>query len=146
MARRKTILYGQKLNERFETALGLPEYEQARVLLKQTEFEYPKIDWVAVEAKVDHEISQYSKRKINEAFDGEIGQRVINGVATALSGERPMLNMSETDFQRKARRIEELSQKLASEIDDLVEIGSLLIVRPKPKDGLTEQPHLSGPI
>ena len=45
--------------------------------------------------------------------------------------------ISEAEFFDKTKRVEVLAKKLAREVDELAEIGSVLVVRPKAKDGLT---------
>ena len=82
-----------------------------------------------IEANVDHEIPQYSRKEIDSAFDAELGFRVRKALTRGLSGEMPEDEMPESDFLRKSARIELLAQKLTKEIDDLAEIGTLLLVR-----------------
>lgn len=137
MGRRKTFLYGRAFEEKYQTALGFPEFERAGEVLSEIDFDPPKIDWSMIEANVDHEIPQYSRKEIDSAFDAELGFRVRKALTRGLSGEMPEDEMPESDFFRKSARIELLAQKLTKEIDDLAEIGTLLLVRPKRKDGLT---------
>lgn len=143
MSRRKTIFFGRSLNERLNTCLGFPEYERARELLGEIDFEVPKIDWISIESACDHEISGYSREEIDLAFEAEIGFGVRKAITQQLCGPMPEGETSETEFLRKADKIASLAQKLTQEIDELAEIGSALILRPLRKDGLTsvEEPE-----
>ena len=135
MSRRKTIFYGRSLNERLKTCLGFPEYERAGELLGEIDYEVPKIDWFSIESACDHEISAYSREEIDLAFEAEIGFRVRKAITQELSGPMHEDETSKAEFHRKADRIASLAQKLMQEIDELVEIGSALILRPLRKDG-----------
>ena len=137
MSRRKTILYGGSLDQKFNTLLGFPEYDRSGDILADIEFEVPKIDWKCVEERCDQQVSSYSRQEIDFAFEAEIGFRVRKAVTYHLSGPMPEDDTSEADFLRKAGRIASLAQKLTHEIDELAEIGSALILRPLRKDGLT---------
>ena len=64
MGRRKTFLYGRAFEEKYQTALGFPEFERAGEVLSEIDFDPPKIDWSMIEANVDHEIPQYSRKKL----------------------------------------------------------------------------------
>jgi len=137
MSRRKTILYGRTLDERFNTCLGFPEYERAGEILAEIDFEAPKIDWSRIESLCNHEVSAYSRDEIDFAFEAEIGFRVRKAVTRQLSGALPEDETSEAEFLKKADKIASLARKLTQEIDELTEIGSALILRPLRKDGLT---------
>ena len=143
MSRRKTIFYGRSLDEHLQTCLGFPEYGRAGELLGEIDFEVPKIDWFSIEATCDHDISSYSRKEIDFAFEAELGFRVRKAITHQLSGPMPEDETSEAEFLRKADRIASLAQKLTQEIDELAEIGSALILRPLRKDGLTsaEEPE-----
>jgi len=137
MSRRKTILYGQSLEERFNTYLGFPEFGRAGDVLAEADFEVPKIDWPRVISLLDQEISDYSKKEIDFAFEAEIGFRDRKAITRQLSGPLPEDETTEAEFLAKAHKIKSLAQKLTKEIDDLAEVGSALLLRPIPKDGLT---------
>jgi hypothetical protein len=137
MGRRKRIFHGKRLDDRFDIALGFPDYERARDVLSEIDFEVPKIDWSRIEGLVGDEIPQYTKKEIDFVFETEMGCRVQEAITSQLSGEHPEDEMSESDFMRKVERIENLARSLASEINELAELGTQLVVRPKPKDGLT---------
>ena len=137
MSRRKTILFGRSLDERLTVPLGFPEYEHAGNVLAEIDFEVPKIDWSRIESLCEYEVSSYSRGEIDFAFEAEIGFRVRKVVTNELSGPMPEDETSEAEFLRKADRIALLAQKLKQEIDELAEIGSALVLRPKRKDGLT---------
>jgi hypothetical protein len=143
MSRRKTILFGRGLNERLNACLGFPEYERAGEVLAEIEFQEPQIDWSRIESLCDHEVSAYSRKEIDFAFEAEIGFRVRKAVTRQLSGPLPEDQTSESEFLKKADKIASLAQKLTTEIDELAEVGSALILRPKRKDGLTsvEEPE-----
>jgi hypothetical protein len=137
MGRRKRIFYGQSLDNRFDIALGFPEYDRAKDVLSEYDFEVPNIDWSRIESLVGNEIPPYTKKEIDFEFEAELGFRVRKAITSTLSGELPEDEMSESDFLRKVERIENLARSLASEINELAELGTQLVVRPKPKDGLT---------
>ena len=145
MGRRKTIFYGQNLVERFYTALGFPEYERAGGVLSQAEYDTPKIDWSKIKSKVDCEIPQYALKEIDTAFEAELGYRVRKAVTYELSGKLPEDETSEAEFLKGSERIELLAQRLTEELNELAELGTQLLVRPKPNGGLTsaEEPDIS---
>lgn len=137
MGRRKTLLYGHRLATAFETALGFPESDHAQEVLDSIDYKVPKIDWGLIELAVGLKIPDYSKSKIDLAFEGELGWRVRRKVTSVLSGISPEPETSESEFLKKVANIENIARKLSAEIDGLAEIGTILLTRPKPKDGLT---------
>lgn len=137
MGRRKRIFYGQKLDERFDIALGFPEYQRAGDYLSEFGFEPPTIDWSKIESMIDDEIPRYAAKEIDFAFKAELGFRVRKAVTSELSGDLPEDEISEADFLKKAERIQTLARSLTAEINELAELGTQLVVRPMPKDGLT---------
>jgi hypothetical protein len=137
MGRRKKFIYGETLEEKYQMAFGFPEYNRAEQVLSEIDFDLPKIDWTMIECQIDHEIPLYARKEIDLAFGWEIGFRIRKAAIGSLSGEMPEDEMTESDFLKKSDRIELLAQKLTKEIDELAEIGTRLLVRPKRKDGLT---------
>ena len=100
MSRRKTIFYGRSLDEHLQTCLGFPEYGRAGELLGEIDFEVPKIDWFSIEATCDHDISSYSRKEIDFAFEAELGFRVRKAITHQLSGPMPEDETSEAEFLR----------------------------------------------
>ncbi len=137
MGRRKRIFYGQNLGEQFDTALGFPEHQRAQDILSKSGFETPTIDWSKIESMFDHDIPRYAVKEIDFAFEAELGFRVRKAVTNELNGETPEYEVSEAEFLKKAERIETLARSLTQEINELAELGTQLVVRPMPKDGLT---------
>ncbi len=137
MVRRKTIFYGWDLDEQFETALGFPDYSRSKEVLSAIGFETPQIDWFRVADKTSHKISKYAKKQIDFAFEAELGSRARKYIGCELSRELPQTEISEAEFLKKSKRIQALAQKLTKEIDELAEVGTRLIVKPTPEDGLT---------
>lgn len=137
MGRRKKIIYGRRLAEQFDIALGFPDYQLVVKALSELDFETPKIDWSMIERVVGHEIPQYAVEEIDLNFEAEVGFRIRKFITGKLSGELPEDDTSEADFLKKAARIENLARSLTDEINELAELGTELLVRPKRKDGLT---------
>lgn len=143
MSRRKTIFYGNTLDNRLNTCLGFPEYERSGELLEEVYSKLPEIDWLSIESACDHEVSTQSRKEIDIAFETAIGFKLRKAITQKLSGPMPEDETSEAEFLRKADKIASLARKLTQEIDELAEIGSALLLRPLRKDGLTsaEEPE-----
>lgn len=139
MGRRKLIFYGRELRTKFQVALGYSNPERVNAVFDDIEpdLSLPKIDWAEIEEKLNINIQNYAKTEIDNQFEALFRFRVRMSISKIVGEPDEVDDVSESDFNNKVEKIETLAKKLAAEIDGLSDIGSLLLVRPRAKDGLT---------
>lgn len=137
MVRRKTFFIGRNLEDRYDVALGVNEHVEDGDIPSGIDFEIPKIDWQTIQDLIVPKIPQYSRDEIDFLFEVELGFRVRRALTRKLSSEIRHDEFTESAFQMKVARIEQLARKLIDEVNGLAEIGTSLLVRPKRKVGQT---------
>lgn len=138
MGRRKKIFFGRSLGQRFEQALGFHQFQPLEEQEREALYaQAPKIRWDEVDANLTVKIHDYAKLEVDLAFEAEFGHRLRWASHAPPKPQTRLDEISEAEFFDKTKRVEVLAKKLAREVDELAEIGSVLVVRPKAKDGLT---------
>ncbi|GHA44361.1 hypothetical protein GCM10008927_06450 [Amylibacter ulvae] len=132
MAKRKLLELPEGIQNKYQRALGLSDDDIRFQLWEVATDCLPAFpNWDEIEALVEQKIDEKAKSEIEDLFRLEFQRRMVNFLMVSVHDFPASPEITQTELSRKFEKISGLAAKLEEEINQLAEIGSGLVFRPK---------------